>query len=117
MFVEDIKEKTKKTAVGIIALTQNLPQRVPHQVISKQVLRSGTSIGANFRSACLAKSKADYISKMKIVEEEADETLYWLELMVTSKLVRMDQIIHLERGIREILGITISAIKTAKSNR
>src|SRR3989304_7630990 len=84
---EDLKERTRKFALEIIRLVENLPKNRIADVLGRQILRSGTSIGANYRAACRARSRADFISKMGIVEEEADETLYWLELLLDARLV------------------------------
>ena len=86
------KARTKKLAVAIIKEVDKLPRSRATDVIGKQLLRSGTSIGANYRAACRAKSSPDMINKMKIVEEESDETEYWLELLVEAGLVSQNQI-------------------------
>lgn len=85
--IEDLKERTKMFALEIIRLTEKLPKNRIADVLSRQFLRSGTSVGANYRAACRARSRADFISKMGIVEEEADETLYWLELLLGARLI------------------------------
>jgi four helix bundle protein len=81
------KARTKKLAVAIIKQMDKLPQARAADVVARQVIRSGTSIGANYRAACRAKSTADMINKMKTVEEESDETAYWLEILVEAGLV------------------------------
>ena len=81
---EEMKRRTKQFALRVIRLVESLPRGRTADVIGKQLLRSGTSVGANYRSACRAKSPADFISKMGIVEEEADESLYWMELLIVS---------------------------------
>src|SRR6185436_17231537 len=86
------KSRTRKLAVALIKEVEKLPRSLAADVIGKQLIRSGTSIGANYRAACRAKSTADMINKMKIVEEESDETQYWLELLVESELVSQSQI-------------------------
>lgn len=80
-------------------------------------MKSGTSVGANYRASCRAKSRPDFISKMTIVEEEADETIYWLELLAEAGIVKLDIIQPLLREADELLAITISSIRTAKQNR
>jgi four helix bundle protein len=82
-----LKEKTKSFALEIIKLIESLPRGRTADVIGKQLLDAGTSVGANYRAACRARSPADFISKMGIVEEEADETIYWMELLIESGLV------------------------------
>jgi four helix bundle protein len=94
---EIFKARTKQLALKIIELVESLPRNRTADVIGRQLLRSGTSIGANYRAACRGKSKADVISKLAIVEEEADETIYWMELLIKSKIVytsRIDALIR-----------------------
>lgn len=86
------KTRTKKLAVAIIKQMDKLPNSRAADVVARQVIRSGTSIGANYRAACRAKSTADTINKLKTVEEEADETQYWLEILVEAGLVPEEQI-------------------------
>ncbi|MEZ5427229.1 MAG: four helix bundle protein [Pyrinomonadaceae bacterium] len=82
---QEFKDRTKQIALRIIQLFKALPNNPPAQIIGKQLLRSATSVGANYRAACRGKSTADVIHKLSIVEEEADESLYWLELLVESE--------------------------------
>ncbi len=77
----DLKKRTKAFALRVIALVESLPRSRTANVIGNQLLRSGTSVGANYRSACRGRSTAEFISKMGIVEEEADESLFWMELL------------------------------------
>ena len=81
------------------------------------MLRSGTSVGANYRSACRARSTADFISKMGIVEEEADESIYWMELLIEAGIVESGKLESLIKEADELLAITVASIKTAKKNR
>ena len=83
----DMKRKTMQFGLDIIKLVESLPRGRTADVVGKQLLRSGVSVGANYRSACRARSTADFISKMGIVEEEADESMYWMELLVESGIV------------------------------
>ena len=101
----------------IINLVEALPKQRTAEVISRQLLRSGTSVGANYRAACRAKSPSDFIAKMGIVEEETDETIYWLELLVTSGLIQESDIKDLTDEANQLLAITVSSIKTAKRNK
>src|ERR671922_142056 len=84
----DMKKRTRAFALAIIRLVERLPSTVAGRVISHQLIRCGTSVGANYRAACRAKSQADFIAKMGIVEEEADESIFWLEILIESGLVR-----------------------------
>ena len=109
-----LKERTKSFALEIIKLVESLPKGRTADVIGRQLLDAGTSVGANYRAACRARSPADFISKMGIVEEEADETIYWMELLIEAKLVQENNISHLLREANQILAMTVSSIKTAR---
>jgi len=114
---EEMKQRTKFFALGIIQLVESLPKGRTTTVLGGQLLRSGTSVGSNYRSACRAKSLADFISKMSIVEEEADESLYWMELLIeagTEISVKMDALMK-EAG--ELLAITVASIRTARKRK
>ena len=108
------KARTKQLALRVIRLVEVLPQTRTADVISKQLLRSATSVAANYRAACRAKSAVDLIAKLAIVEEEADETLYWLELLVESGLMTADKLKSLMQESTEILAMTVASIKTLK---
>ena len=110
-----IKYRTKKIGLDIIQLIDELPNKTSAWAISKQLVRCSTSIGANYRAACRGKSTADFINKLKIVEEETDETLYWLELLEESKLVNNERVVLLKKEVNEILSIIIASIKTSQS--
>ena len=114
---EEIKKRTKNVALRIIKLVQTLDKNYTERILGKQMLRSGTSIGANYRAACRAKSTADFINKLKIVEEETDETLYWLELLIEGNIVSKDKLNPLMKEINEILAIVVSSINTARRNK
>jgi four helix bundle protein len=111
------KIRTKKLAVAIIKEVDKLPRSLVSEVIGKQLVRSGTSIGANYRAACRAKSTADMINKMKIVEEESDETEYWLELLVEAELVSQSQIAGIYKEADEILSMTVASLKTLRNRK
>ncbi|MDI7259693.1 MAG: four helix bundle protein [Thermodesulfobacteriota bacterium] len=111
---KDLKERTKHFALKVIKVVEMLPRGRIADILGRQLLRSGTSVGGNYRSACRAKSTADFISKMGIIEEEADETIYWMELLIEAGLVRKDDLISLLDEANQILAITISSIKTAR---
>jgi four helix bundle protein len=111
------KARTKRLAVAIIKEVDRLPHSHSAEVIGKQLLRSGTSIGANYRAACRAKSTPDMVNKLKIVEEEGDETQYWLELMVEADLVSQDQIAGIYKEVDEILAMTVASIKTLRNRK
>jgi four helix bundle protein len=111
---EEMKARTRAFALRIIKLAESLPKTPTANTIRNQMLRCGPSVGANYRAACRAKSKPDFISKMGIVEEEADETMYWIELLIDAGLVKRARVAELLGEADEILSITVSSIKTAK---
>ena len=111
---QQFKTRTKQLALRVIRLVESLPNTKTADVIGKQLLRSATSVGANYRSACRAKSTADLIAKLSIVEEEADETLYWLELLIESRLITVEKLNNLMQETSEILAMTVASIKTLR---
>ena len=114
---ETMKRRTKLFALGIIQLVESLPKERTAGVLGRQLLRSGTSVGSNYRSACRAKSIADFISKMGIVEEEVDESLYWMELLTEAGIEVSINMEALMKEARELLSITVASINTAKKNK
>ena len=114
MDAEEFKKRTKDIGLRVIKLVDSLPQSSPASVIGKQLLRSATSVGANYRAACRGKSPADVIAKLKIVEEEADETLYWMELLVEAGLVSEARLANLMKETNEIVALTVASIKTMR---
>ena len=114
MTKDELQRRTRRFALDVIRLVESLPRSSTTEVLGKQLLRSGTSVGANYRAACRAKSAADFVSKMGIVEEEADESIYWIELLVESGCVRADAVHALLQEANELLAITVSSIKTAR---
>ncbi len=96
-------------------LIDELPQKTAAYIIGKQLVRCSTSVGANYRAACRGKSLPDFINKLKIVEEEADETLYWFEMLEESGFVKKERLEPLKKETNEILSIVVSSIKTAQS--
>src|SRR5512135_1325443 len=113
----ELKSRTKRFALNVIILTEDLPKSRTTEVLGRQLLRSGTSVGANYRSACSARSTAEFIAKMGIVEEELEETLYWIELLIESGHLSADQAKDLIREAKELLAITVASIKTAKRKK
>lgn len=111
------KARTKKLAVAIVKQMDNLPSSRAADVMARQILRSGTSIGANYRAACRAKSVPDMINKMKIVEEESDETMYWLEVLVEAGIVPHEQVVEIHKETNEILAMTVASIKTLRNRK
>jgi four helix bundle protein len=111
---ELFKARTRKIALDIIELVESLPKSRTADVIGRQLLRSGTSVGANYRAACRGKSKADVISKLAIVEEEADESIYWLELLIEAKIVEPSRADSLLKETNEIVAMVVASIKTLR---
>jgi four helix bundle protein len=114
---ENLKERTKQFALQIIKFVERLPKTNTTRVIGGQLVKSGTSVGANYRAACRARSTADFISKMGIVEEEADESHYWLELLVAAGLVSFEEALPLMDEANQLLSISVSSIKTARRRK
>jgi four helix bundle protein len=114
---KELKARTKQYALRIIRLVQSLSKGRIEQEISRQLLRAGLSVGANYRSACRAKSGADFVAKLAVVEEEADESRYWLELLVEAKLMEAKRLEPLIKESDEIIAIVVSSIKTARDGR
>ncbi len=109
-----ISEKTVDFAVRIVKFYKYLCDEKKEYVLSKQILRSGTSIGANVRESKNAQSKADFINKLNIALKEADETQYWLEILVKSDFIKEEQVERLNEDLKEIIAILVSSIKTLR---
>ncbi|MDD8018216.1 MAG: four helix bundle protein [Bacteroidota bacterium] len=112
---DDLKLRTKSFALRVMALLESLPKNREADIVAKQILRSATSVGANYRSACRARLKADFVSKITIVEEEADETLFWLELIKERKMIPENRLMELMKEADELVAIFVSSGKTVKS--
>jgi len=110
----ELKDRFKQF---VIRLCRSLPKDRMSNVISGQLLRAGTSTGANYRAACRAKSTKDFIYKLQIVEEELDESLYWMELLIEAKIVSNDRLEALMSEGDELLSIVVASIKTTKSKK
>jgi four helix bundle protein len=113
---ENLNARIKQFVVRIAKLIEQLPETKTSNTISGQIIRSATSIGANYRAACRSKSKRDFINKLKIVEEETDETIYWLELIEDCRQIKPERIKSLKSECNELLAIFVSSIKTAREN-
>ena len=115
MTPEEMKQRTKAFALRIIRLIQSLPKGDVADVIGRQLLKSGTSVGANYRASCRSRSDGDFLARMGVVEEEADESLYWMELMTEVKLVKEAQLANLMKEADEILSIVVASINTVRA--
>lgn len=113
---DELKERTKRYALRIIALVEALPDTRTGRVIANQLIRSGTSVGANYRAACRARSLAEFIAKLGIVIEEADESSFWLEIIITRKILKEALVQPLFNETNEILAIMIASVRSSRSN-
>ena len=111
---EELRNRTKRFALRIIRLFQHLPRTTEAQVLGKQLLRSGTSVGANYRAAERARSKAEFVSKIGIVVEEADETVFWIECLMESGVINPDLLTDLLSEANERLKIFVASQRTAR---
>src|SRR5262245_168208 len=111
----EFKQRTKRAALRIIKLVEALPRTRTADVIGRQILRSGTSVGANYRSACRAVSRADMLSKLGDVEEEADETVHWVELLIESGVIPKARLEGLMSEFNEILAMVVVSIRTLRA--
>ncbi|MGO9271020.1 MAG: four helix bundle protein [Terriglobia bacterium] len=114
MTPDELKARTKAFALRVIKLVDAMPRSPSGQVIGRQLLRAATSVGANYRSACRAQSRADFVAKISIVVEEADESLYWLELIGESGMVKRSRLDRLIKEAGELVAIITASRKTAR---
>jgi len=110
----DLKLRTKDFALRIIELYRKMPRTEEARIIGNQILRSGTSIGANYRAACRSRSKAEFISKMGIVLEESDESVFWLELLIHAHVFPDSRVSGLLTEANELTSIFVSSLRTSK---
>ena len=111
-----MKSRTKAFANRVVRLCEALPKNWVARTLGSQLLRSGTSVGANYRAVCRSKSKADFINKLRIVEEECDESLFWMELRVDNGLFKASRLSDLMKEADELLAIIVSSAKTARAS-
>ena len=112
-----MKARTKAYANRVVKLCSALPSNWIAQTLGKQLLRSGTSVGANYRAVCRAKSNADFVNKLRIVEEECDESLFWMELLVENNLIKATRLHELMKESNELLAIVVASTKTARFSK
>jgi len=110
----NLKDRTKAFALAVVALVEDLPRGRSADAIGHQVLRSGTSVGANYRAACRSRSRREFLAKLGIVEEEADETQFWLDLIIARGLADTDRVMQLREEARQLVAIIVTSIKTAR---
>jgi four helix bundle protein len=115
MNTHELKGRTKEFALRVIRMSEALPKKMAAEVLGRQLVRSASSVAANYRSACRAKSRADFISKMGTVEEEADESALWLELIGDAEIVKRERIASLLDEANALTAIAVKSIRTARS--
>ena len=113
---QNLQNRTKKFALDVIHFVESLPASETCRTLGRQLLRSGTSVGANYRAVCRARSKPDFLSKMGIVQEEADESAFWIELLIDSKKVNPVPASVLLKEANELVAIATSSINTARGS-
>jgi len=110
----DLKERTKAFALAVVALVEELPRGRSADSIGNQLLRSGTSVGANYRAACHARSKREFVAKLGIVEEEADESQFWMDLIMARGWADTERVAKLRDEARQLVAIIVTSIRTAR---
>lgn len=114
---KDLKDRTKRFAVRVIRMVDKLPPSITSEVIIRQLVRASTSIGANYRAACRARSSAEFIAKLQIVLEESDEAMYWLELILDLEMLDRRMLGDAINEADELTAIFVSALKTSRSKK
>jgi four helix bundle protein len=114
---KDLKIRTKQFALRIIKLFSALPKQTEAQIIGKQILRSGTSVGAQYREGTRARSDAEFISKIESASQELEETMYWLELLIEAEIFPASKLQNLQTEAQELMSILVSSVKTVKMRR
>ena len=114
---DKLETRTRGFALHIVRLCQALPNGKVADVLDKQLLRSGTSVGANYRAACRGRSRAEFVAKLGIVEEELDECLYWMDLICEAKLIDLPRLDPLMTEASELLAMTVASIRTARAKK
>ena len=112
-----LQVRTKQFAIRVVRVVRTLPSSREGNVLGNQLLRSGTAVAANYRAVCRARSKAEFIAKMGIVVEEADETIFWLEMLADTAVVKSERLVDLLKEANELLAICAASLRTAKHNR
>jgi four helix bundle protein len=117
MTTEELKERIRRFGIRVLKMSDHLPKCYSALVISRQITRSASSAGANYRAACRSKSSRDFINKLKIVEEELDETEYWLGMIGEMEFLSFERLKELQKEANELLSIIVKSLKTAKTNQ
>jgi len=114
---EELRERTKQFAIRVIRLFRALPNVTDAQIMGKQLLRCGTSVGANYRAVCRSRSKAEFIARLGVVAEEADESLFWLELIEETKVLNPKLLEEILKEAKALSAIFSASLKTARGNK
>ncbi len=117
MTTEELKERIRKFGIRVFKMSDHLPKCYSSLIISRQITRSASSAGANYRAACRSKSSRDFLNKLKIVEEELDETEYWLVMIEEMEFLSTTQLNELKKEVNELLSIIVKSLKTVKINQ
>ena len=117
MTTQELKERTFEFGSRVITAVEALPKSETARILGRQLLRSGTSVGANYRAAARARSRADFVAKLGVVEEECDESAYWMEMIIERRLLKAGRLNDLLKETNELLAITVASIKTARHAR
>ena len=117
MTTPELKKRTFEFGIRIVRAVEALPRSETAREIGRQLLRAGTSVGANYRAAARAKSRADFVAKLGIVEEECDEAAYWMEVIIALKILKPTRLTRLHTESAELLAIVVASIKTARRTR
>ena len=117
MTTQQLKERTFQFGVRIVKAVEALPKNESGKILGRQLLRAGTAVGANYRAAARGRSRADFVAKLGIVEEECDESAYWMELIVAVKLLKKARLTELLKEADELLAIMVASIKAARRGR
>ena len=113
---DELKSRTKRFGLDVIRLIESLPKGETSYVIRRQLLRSATSVGANYRAACRGRAKAEFIAKLGVAVEEADESLYWLEMLVEANVIPPERAANLLDEADQLVAILVASSKTARTN-
>lgn len=117
MTKEELKNRTKQFALRVISLTNVLPNTELGRIVKNQLLRCCTSVASNYRAVCRSRSMLDFISKLSVVEEEADESAFWLEIIIECNMIKRELVEPLLKESNEIVAIMVSAKKTSRNNK
>lgn len=117
MTTQELKQRTFEFGVRVVHAVEALPKSETARILGRQLLRAGTSVGANYRAAARARSRADFVAKLGIVEEECDESSYWMEMIIALKVLKRSRLTSLLTEANELLAIAVASIKTARRSR